>query len=110
MDGGSAQESNLPKTAELPRTDFEDRGWHQPTTRFHLLLSRDGRRSATHILAQKKFSRWISPPAGTWWMRIPETLSKNEGKSILPGRVRPLGRRLDGSSGLTIRPHGQSFG
>ena len=35
---GSAQESNLPKTAELPRTDFEDRGWHQPTERFHSLL------------------------------------------------------------------------
>jgi len=32
--GGSAQESNLPKTAELPRTDFEDRGRHQPATRF----------------------------------------------------------------------------
>ncbi len=31
---GSAQESNLPKTAELPRTDFEDRGWRQHTTRF----------------------------------------------------------------------------
>jgi hypothetical protein len=32
--GGNAQESNLPRTAELPRSDFEDRGWHQPTTRF----------------------------------------------------------------------------
>src|SRR5262249_25375828 len=32
--GGSAQESNLPKTAELPRTGFEDRGPHQRTTRF----------------------------------------------------------------------------
>jgi len=37
-DDGSAQESNLPKTAELPRTDFEDRGWHQPTERFHSLF------------------------------------------------------------------------
>ena len=35
-ENGDAQESNLPKTAELPRTDFEDRGWHQPTARFHL--------------------------------------------------------------------------
>ena len=33
-DGGSARESNPPKTAERPRTDFEDRGWRQPTTRF----------------------------------------------------------------------------
>jgi hypothetical protein len=32
--GGSAQESNLPGTAELPHNGFEDRGRHQPAKRF----------------------------------------------------------------------------
>ena len=32
--GGSAQGSNLPDAAGLRRIGFENRGWHQPTTRF----------------------------------------------------------------------------